>query len=81
MLRLGPCQRDQDHLSVSAAAAGVLRLIRRSSCWTIDLSRQRFCRTDVAIHLRFLEACHWTPISQIWLAAETGEASSSLSWG
>ena len=78
VLRLGPCPRERDRPILAAPAAGLLRLTRRSSCWTIDLARRRLCRTDMAVDWRLLAVSHWTPISEIHFTASSCRASSSL---
>jgi hypothetical protein len=52
---------------VEAIADGVLRIAGERTSWTIDVGAGRFCRSDRAVDVRFIEPAAWTPMVAVWI--------------
>lgn len=56
--------------TVCPIAPGVVRLTTGADVWTIDVARQRFCRSATAVDPRFVEPPSWTAIRAVWITAD-----------
>lgn len=52
---------------VEVVATGILRIAAETSVWAVDVRAGRFCQTDTAINVRFLQSDTWTPFVAIWI--------------
>lgn len=50
-------------------AAGYVRLCAGDEYWTLDLVRQRFCRSATAVDPHFVRSDQWTSIVAVWITA------------
>lgn len=52
---------------VEMVASGVIRVVGRTSCWTIDVAAGRFCQSNDPIDCRLVGSAAWTPLVAIWI--------------
>ena len=56
-------------LAITDIGPGVLQLVRPASCWTVDVSARRLCRSNAPLQPHFVPPEHWTPISRLWISS------------
>jgi hypothetical protein len=44
---------------------GIIEIQAEHTTWTIDVSRGRFCQSEAAVDVRFLDPAAWTPVIAI----------------
>ena len=56
---------------ITFAGPGCIRLATTRSCWTIDLSARRLCRSATPLEARFVAPDFWIGVRQIWISADS----------
>jgi hypothetical protein len=56
---------------ITLAGPGCIRLATTRSCWTIDLTARRFCRSATPLEARFVAPDFWIGVRQIWITADS----------
>jgi hypothetical protein len=52
-------------VAAEAVARGVIRIDGEHSSWIVDVASGRFCQTDSAVDVRFIDPAAWTPVVAI----------------
>lgn len=67
---MSPADGEAPHgCAAHTVAAGCVRLCAGDEYWTIDVIRQRFCRSATKVDPHFVTADRWTPILAVWISA------------
>lgn len=56
-------------LGAVAVGSTCITLPSGSSCWMLDLDRQRLCRTADPVDRRFVCASGWVAVKKLWMSA------------
>ena len=56
---------------ITLAGPGCIRLVTTRSCWTIDITARRLCRSATPLEARFVAPDFWIGVRQIWISADS----------
>ncbi len=70
--------RDCRPVAAEAIARGVIRILGEHTSWIVDVSAGRFCQTDHAVDVHFIDPSAWTPVVAVCV---TPTSMSALTFG
>lgn len=62
---------DTSNNGITLAGPGCIRLATTRSCWTIDITARRLCRSATPREARFVAPDFWIGVRQIWISADS----------